>query len=307
MSGYAVSQDPQRSGCTIFAMRSRQTHTVVPALATALLMPAGLFHSPRLFAQSQQAQPQQASEAAPSSFDVVSIKPNNSGWGGMSETPGLALHIRMTNVSVMMVIQQAFDMSGFQISGGPNWINTKRYDIEANVGETLFDQLRKLPRDQQIRELGLMEQSLLAMRFKLKVTHTSKQLRAYNLVLQKDTLKLKAFAVHPFPRTSEGLVMISANREGHQIELIKANLSQLTIGLTRALAMPVMDQTGVMGNYSLKLRWTDEMQLAAGVAPNPDFDRTLAGAMQELGLKLEPTTAPRDTITIDHIEEPTPN
>src|SRR6185312_10001584 len=157
----------------------------------------------------------------------------------------------------------------------PGWIKKKRYDIKATIDESLLQQLRKLSGDEQVQQRQRMMQSVLADRFKLRVTHATKQFPAFNLVLLNDTAKLKPFAVDPFPRTPTGLVFISLGRaRGDQVELIKANLSQLT---------------------------------ATATTPDPDFDRTLAEALRELGLKLEPTTAARDTITIDHIEEPTPN
>lgn len=304
-----ISGLPAKRVYNRFAMRSRMAHTLALAFATALLMlAAGLFPSHILFAQSQQTQTQQPEAALPS-FDVVSIKPDNSGWGGMNSTPGLVPHISIINIRLDNLIESAYGVRDFQVFGAPGWIKTKRYDIKATIDESLLQQLRNLPADEQVHQRQMMMQSLLADRFKLRVTHATKQFPAFNLVLLKDTAKLKPFAVDPFPRTPKGLVFISLRgARGDQVELIKANVSQLTVGLTTAVDEPVMDHTGVTGNYSLKLRWTDASQLpATATTPDPDFDRTLAEALRELGLKLEPTTAARDTITIDHIEKPTPN
>src|SRR5690348_3774137 len=243
------------------------------------------------------------------SFEVASIKPDNSGWGGVSSTHGLVPHYSVTNIPLKALITRAYEMEGFRISGGPDWINRKRYDIEADIDESLLQQLRKLPEDEQYHQLDLVLQSLLADRFKLEVTHTTKQLPAYDLVVSKGSSKLKAFAVDPFPNDPTGLVFVSIHRDGQSaVELINAKLRLLASGLTTRLAAPVTDQTGVTGNYSFKLRWTDDAQLPEGVVPDPVFDRTLTAALQEqLGLKLVPTKAVRDTIVIDHIEEPTPN
>lgn len=226
----------------------------------------------------------------------------------MNSTPGLVPHISITNIRLDNLIESAYGVRDFQVFGAPGWIKMKRYDIEANIDESLLQQLRKLSGDEQVHQRQLMMQSVLADRFKLRVTHGTKRFPAYNVILLKDTSKLTALAVDPFPGNARGLVITSlGGAHGDQIELIKAPLSQLTIGLMAALTEPVVDQTGVKGNYSLKLRWTDESDLPVGVAPDPGADRTLTEALKELGLKLEPTTAPRDTITIDHIEEPTPN
>ncbi len=283
-------------------------YLMTPLLATCLVCVIRPVTRAQSTAQSTPAQ--DAAVAALPTFEVASIKPNNSGWGGMNGSFGpISSHWSATNVTPKWLIEDAFRMDDFQITGMPAWANSKRYDIEADIDESVVQQLRKLSVDEQHAQVQLMVQSLLADRFQLKVTHESKDLPAYNLVLLKDDAKLKAFKVDSFPANPAGLVMMSIGRNGQvTMEMTKASVTVLGNGLTRLLEMPVMDQTGVAGNYSFKLLWTDERQLPAGATPDPDFDRTLAATLQEqLGIKLEQTKAARDTITIDHIEEPTPN
>jgi hypothetical protein len=66
-------------------------------------------------------------------FEVASIKPNNSGSGSSRSGIRNGGHFFATNVSLKALIMQAYRMQEFQIVGGPNWINTERFDIEARA------------------------------------------------------------------------------------------------------------------------------------------------------------------------------
>lgn len=152
--------------------------------------------------------------------------------------------------------------------------------------------------------------SLLTDRCKLSVRHVTCQLPAYAINATKDApAKLKALSVVPFPNNPDGLSIGSNWGNGKfSVEATKADLANVINGISRLLGMPVADETGIQGNYSFTLRWTDGTQSPVGTTPDAAFDRTLAAALRDqLGLKLESTKAPVDTIVIDHIEEPTPN
>lgn len=260
-------------------------------------------------AQSTPSPSDQASAPLPS-FEVVSIKPDRSGWGGMNSTPPtLGSHWSATNVTTKWLIIGAYNVDAFSISGAPDWVNKNRYDVEADMDEAEVQRIRKLPREDQSQELALMLRSLLLDRFKLKVTHVTKELPTYDIILAKDASKLTALSTEPFPNQPHGLTTAAIGNEGQRfVEMKKADISNLAKALTNVLAMPVIDKTGASGNYTLTLRWTDASDLPGGATPSPDYDHSLAAALQEqLGLKLESTKAPRDTINIDHIEEPTAN
>jgi uncharacterized protein (TIGR03435 family) len=70
---------------------------------------------------------------APPSFDAASIRPNNSGAraGGVRALPG---RIVATNATAKMLIQEAYDVRSYQVSGGPGWIESDRFDVEAKAG-----------------------------------------------------------------------------------------------------------------------------------------------------------------------------
>ena len=65
-------------------------------------------------------------------FEVASIKPNNSGDGRvmMQNQPGRFI---ATNVTLRVLIRQAYQLQDFQISGGPGWLDSDHFDINAKV------------------------------------------------------------------------------------------------------------------------------------------------------------------------------
>lgn len=268
-----------------------------------LLVAFALTVTAEIFAQSGNV------DTAPNpAFEVASIKQDKSGRGGGNwDLSGP--YISATNVPLKNLIERAYGMEDFQTSGGPAWISSERFDVEAKLDDSMVARFEKLSRDQKIDQVRPMLQKLLADRFKLKVTRGTKELPIFALVLTKDDSKLKAFAVDPYTDNAKGLIFISSGRGGQKsIQAIHATLLIVAGGLAISLSSQVLDRTNVKGNYSFTIRWTDDAQLPTGASPDPAYDRTLAAGLQEeLGLKLKPSKGPVETISIDHIEEPTPN
>src|SRR5580658_6915334 len=91
-------------------------------------------------------------------FEVASIKPNVSGGENMGAFAQPGGRFGARNVPLRFLIRGAYDIKDFQISGGPTWIESDRYDITARAPEGTpngFEALRP------------MLQTLLADRFKL--------------------------------------------------------------------------------------------------------------------------------------------
>lgn len=144
--------------------------------------------------QTRAQSPQTATAPLPS-FDVASIKPNHSGTND-SSTRGAAGRYTAINHSIQSLIEFAYSVQGFQLLGGPSWINSDKYDVDAKVDDSRIEELQKLPRREQDEQLRLMLQSLLADRFKLKVSRATKELPVLALVIAKDGPKLKPTRLH---------------------------------------------------------------------------------------------------------------
>jgi bla regulator protein blaR1 len=88
--------------------------------------------------------------------------------------------------TIKAVIEFAYNIkSDNQLSGGPRWINSEKYDIAAKEEDSVVENLQKLPSEERVRQIRSMVRALLADRFKLKVSHQTKELPVYALVVVK--------------------------------------------------------------------------------------------------------------------------
>ena len=268
--------------------------------------------------------PQQSPDAAAGyEFEVASIKPDKSGTNMvrmMFRPDGLDA----TNVTLEMLIRLAYGIEEHQISGGPNWLKSDHYDIDAKMDSPTADAVHKLNEDQRRRATEHMLQVLLADRFKLAVHHDSKELSIYALVVAKNGPKLKeAKPGDTYPngiKGPDGIGRAGLMRMGRgQLTGQALPLSALARLLTDQLGRTVVDKTGLSGNYDYTLQWTpDESQGGSlrgpdtgpqGSAPSSDLSGpSLFTALQEqLGLKLESQKGPVEIYVIDHAEKPSEN
>src|SRR4051812_27057525 len=163
------------------------------AAAAALAAPlvAAALNASRLGAQAPQVAP-----PAPA-FEVASIKPNNSGDGRvmMGNQPG---RFTATNITLRMLIRNAYQLQDFQITGGPGWLSSDHFDIVAKIDPAVQESIAAarggigpaaVP-GQGPNPLQLMIRSLLAERFKLVAHHETKEQTIYALVLARSDGKL---------------------------------------------------------------------------------------------------------------------
>jgi uncharacterized protein (TIGR03435 family) len=205
-----------------------------------------------------------------------------------------------------------------QVSGLPDWARTDRFDIQARMSDADIAALPKLnPADSKARR-HLMLQALLADRFHLKIHIVTKQVPVYDLIVAKGSPKLKDASTDTSGDLRKG-------GDGKPISSFMQFLKDKTIaqgtsmsGLANLLSAPmaqvgrpVIDKTGLTGAYNFTLDWSPQMAaiLPGAVAnPTPSDDSTsIFTALEDLGLKLQPSTGPIDTVVIDHVDHPTPD
>jgi uncharacterized protein (TIGR03435 family) len=277
-----------------------------------------------IYTRPSRARSQQSPDAAPSyEYEVASIKPNRSGTNMirfMFNPSGLS----GTNVTLAMLIRTAYGIEENQISGGPSWLKSEHYDVDAKMDGATADALHKLAEDQRRVATQHMLQALLADRFKLAVHHDSKELSIYALVVAKSGPKLQqAKPGDTYPngiKGPDGIGRGGVMRMGRgQLTGQALPMSALARLLTGQLGRTVVDKTGLQGDYDFTLQWTpDESEGASfrgpdtgpqGSAPSADSSGpSLFTALQEqLGLKLESQNGPVETYVIDHAEKPSEN
>jgi uncharacterized protein (TIGR03435 family) len=239
------------------------------------------------------------SDADPA-FEVATIKPSMPGRPGKGfMTRGTEVSTVNTSVADLMVF--AYGVHPRQISGGPGWVETDKYDIQGKPEGGL-------PNNKQFR---LMLQKLLDDRFQLKFHHDKKELTVYALTVGKNGPKLT--------KNDSGGANPSLFFQGlGNLPARNATMEEFAgVMQSAVLDRPVVDQTGLQGRFDFQLRWTpDETQFAAlrppGAPPPPPqgtetFPDLFTAIQQQLGLKLESTKAQTDVLVIDKIERPSEN
>jgi len=255
------------------------------------------------------AAPAEASDAAAQvpAFEVASIKPNKSGSGG-SRSSFDSGRFTATNVGVKTLLQyDAYGIPSAQIMGAPAWLNSERFDIVAKVDDATAERMKSFSDEQESNFLRQLVQQLLADRFKLVVHWETKEFPVYAIVVAKNGPKLKKSKDGGSTSTFSGNGKLTA--EGVTME----KLAQTLTGMTeRELGRFVIDKTGIEGKYDLTLTWSPEDRPAAianGAADNtaPPGPSIFTAIQEQLGLKLESTKGPVQTLVIDHIEQPSEN
>ena len=255
---------------------------------------------------SSEIAPQLAAPAQRPVFDVASIRVNatsNDGHHHIYNDPSVSL-FRTVNLSAKELIQFAYALPTSQILGGPNWLDSTMFDINAKSDASVDTQLRALTSEQARREKQLMVQGLLAERFRLQAHQETRQLPVFGLVIANAKNGAK-FQLSQISGTT-----IDISRSGLHVAGSDDTISLLTRELARVLSRVVLNRTGLTGRYDLHLRWTPDdvpAPLLNG-APDPNAPPDIFTAIQEqLGLKLESSKGPVQVLVIDHIERPTEN
>jgi uncharacterized protein (TIGR03435 family) len=259
--------------------------------------------------------PQETAKLDSPKFEVASIKPVKALDNHVDITTAPNGRFTARNVTVKMLITEAYQVKGFQITGEPKWVNSERYDIVAKADESATkngseytdDQLRQYQSKHRLRL-----QALLADRFQLKLHKNLKELPVYALILAKNGSRLQP-VIEQRPISSRGMHATDGRLTAQDVPL-----SFLTELLSDRLARIVLDRTGLKGDYDFTLNWTPEEHtplpfgagpMAQNALPQPEANGpSIFTALQEqLGLKLEPQKGPVEILVIDHVEKPTPN
>jgi uncharacterized protein (TIGR03435 family) len=284
-------------------------------------------------------------------FDVVSIKPNHLGGYAMHQVT--ASGFKMINLNTRFLIEFAYGRSAIppydalrpsQLVGGPSWIKTDQYDVEAKVDDSLAEKFAKAPHEKPYfrnpnqdvtYQIQLMMQSMLVERFHLKVHREMREGPIFALVVAKGGPK---FLNTKFPEL-DAVLRDSGQPPTHPAHMPpctrglacmirRMSMSELAYtlwdfgdhGVVPEIGRPVVDQTGLTGDYDIQLQWAPELRPgmlmgpinanpAAGAAPPPEpAGPSFMTALQEqLGLKLEPAKGSVEYVVVDHIDRPSEN
>jgi len=235
-------------------------------------------------------------------FEVASIKPSTPGENRVSIQAAPGGRFTTKNVTVKQLMQQAFGIRDFQITGGPGWMASERFDVSAKADGN--------PSQEEFRA---MMRNLLKDRFQLAFHTESKEGSVYALVVAKGGPKIQE---SKSPGNGPNL-----RRQRTQVSAVGAPMPMVAAVLSDYVGRQVIDKTGLTGQYDFTLEWTADNPPPPG---SPEAPGTTAGAassttsessgpsiftalQEQLGLKLESQKGTVDSYIIDKIEKPTEN
>jgi uncharacterized protein (TIGR03435 family) len=249
------------------------------------------------------APPKMMAEDANPSFDVATIKPNDSGGATMQQLTIQGRDFKTVNSSLGDLISFAYDVQQKQIVGAPEWMTKDRYDVSA---------VPDAPGAPSAAQLRLMIRKLLTERFKLAFHKDRREMAAYVLSVAKTGQKLKPTELKgPLP----GIGFVPA-KGGLNLIARNASMTDLT-GVLQSFVLdrPVVDQTGLAGRYDMLVNFLPDDSQFNGHPPIPpkqdgaaEVPPSLFDAMpQQLGLRLEAQKTAVEVMAVDHVEKPSAN
>ncbi len=212
-----------------------------------------------------------------------------------------------------------------ELSGGPKWIETDRFDIEAKPDEASLAALGKMSRDDRDEQIRLMVQSLLAERFHLKVSFVMKQQPVYVLTVAKSGLKCTPSTAQPSipvadkprfrwsaapapPPPPPGYVPPTPEEARLHAQALHMKATGWPFWLLVALlshqpelgGRAVLDQTGLHGLVDCEMTWSQAGSDGSG-------ESLFTAVQDQMGLKLTPTKALVETVFVDSVTQPSAN
>jgi uncharacterized protein (TIGR03435 family) len=272
----------------------------------------------------------QSLAASAQKFEVASIKrcQNAESPSGGAPSPGRLDLVCVTTANLIRLAYLVFPTGqanapvspgAFQmpISGGPSWIDSDRYRIDAKAAERVNVEMMK----------GPMMQALLEDRFKLKLHREAKQVNVFELTAAKGGLKLQPAKEGgcvlfdrnnppPDPPPGEpgpvlcGFMRRSAN-SGFDIPGV--TMADLCRQLSSYVDRDIVDKTGLKGVFDVHLDLAPADLGYPDAVPDPSSPFTLgdggaiSSAIQKLGLQMRSAKESAQFLVIDHVERPSEN
>jgi uncharacterized protein (TIGR03435 family) len=232
------------------------------------------------------------------SFEVASIKVRQGAPQWKFAISGTRLTIE--SYTLFGLLREAYNVQSYriQLAGAPPLLlsNDTLYDVIAKAegeGNPARDDFRE------------MLQSLLAERFRLKVHREPKEIPVYALVVGKGGPKFHASAPDANPAGHFGFT--GPNNEYALATLPNTTMKGLADSLGLVEGRPVLDETGLAGNYEIKLYSTPEYKMSRGPESAPGELSILTAVQDQPGLRLEPQKRMIDMLVVDHVEKPSEN
>lgn len=232
------------------------------------------------------------------SFDVASVRPHDPANQTFVVHMPVAGHFTAEGAPVRLLLMLGYDVEESQIVGGPGWLATEKWDIDAKCDD----------RRHSADETKAMLRHLLEERFSLRMHRETQQRSVYLLTVARNG-----------PKFGPSNKTVTNIRSGaHSITIDRGNIARMTQVLATALGRPVIDRTGLTGLYDLSVVWDDAPIRDGGVpgasgpgagdaAPGDEHGSIFTALEEQLGLQLKAGRAPVEVLVVDGAERPAAN
>ena len=256
--------------------------------------------------------PQLTATSALPQFEVATIKPSAPDTNlNVDFAPGGKLYI--SHATLRFLIKIAYDIGDDQLSGGPRWIGSNRFDLAAIPDIPVGGDPKNMAPDQILlfhKPTRLRLQRLLADRFQLELRRESVPMPIFALVVANGGPRNLAIT-----KSMSGQQLNASGGNG-RFDATGVDMTTLAKFLSEGqTGRPVVDMTGLNGRYDFHLEWSPETNPIGGPAngagsQQPAYAQDLSifsALQQQLGLKLVPRTSAADRLVVVHADPPSAN
>ena len=227
-------------------------------------------------------------------FEVASVRLNKS--GGNTEVRPEPGRLTITNMTLRAMVQYAYEVRDFQVSGGPSWFDSDHWDVSAAASREVSDKERRR-----------MLEALLIDRFQMTIRRDTKELPVYALVVAKNGPKLT-----PNKDGAPERIGLRIGSNGLAIAGVSVGLPKLADTLFNHVGRLVQDRTGIQGRFDFNLEFvpdaTNTPRLnGAKMEFTGDGPSIFTAVQEQLGLKLESTKGPVEVLFVDRAMRATEN
>ena len=253
-------------------------------------------------------------------FEVASVKANKSGESNGNLRGLGGDRVVATNMPVRPMITFAYQVAGYQLIGGPGWLTTDRYDINAKLEVTPTSVQPFVPGSTTPNPMQLALRHLLEDRFKLKMHRETRELDIYALVLARpggapgpglkpsttDCVAAGAAAQRPGapPPGAPGQPFCGISGSPGRVKFGGLPASSFATALAGPAGRMVVDRTGMTGSWDFELTFAPENRGPDAPPADPNAPSFFTAIQEQLGLRLESTKGPVDVLVIDSVEKP---
>ena len=229
----------------------------------------------------------------PAEFEVASVRLNTANDRIVSINVGPGGKFTARGYTLVLLIQRAYAVMDWNVTGGPSWIRDDRFNVVAKAN---------VPGDLTEAQLRPLLAQLLADRFKLKLHRASNQAPGYSLEVAKGGPKIKPASDAEEHRDTFRLTNTGMSGQG-------ISMRDFARFFGGKLGLVVVDETGLTGLYDFKVNWEVNTDRLDADLPGADSREPLREAAFEalppqLGLKAVPRKVTVEMLVIDHVEKP---